>query len=114
MKKDLHKVLAALLIGVFVNFVFANTVFVHTHTGIDGGVVTHSHPYMPSGSHSHSSSSLSLVANFNDAATAFEGEVCASLQTSAELFESLYVGIRHDCAALKATVRALRGPPMLG
>ena len=43
--------LSTLLLCVFVNFVFSNTVFMHSHISDDGRTVTHSHPYMPSGHH---------------------------------------------------------------
>ena len=54
---------------VFVNFMFSNAIFTHVHKGVDGRAVTHSHPYLPSGTHSHTAHSLDLVAGFNLAAT---------------------------------------------
>lgn len=114
MKKSLHKVFVALLIGVFVNFVFANTVFVHTHTGLDGRAVTHSHPYLPSSGHTHSAASLSLIAAFNAAAAAFEGSYVTPMFVHDACFGCVSDRLRCDCVALKADARVLRGPPLLG
>lgn len=56
------------MLVMFVNFMFSNIVFMHIHTGLDGGRVVHSHPYFPSSHHTHSAASLDIVAGFNAAA----------------------------------------------
>lgn len=74
MAKRLYKSVALMLIALLVNFVFANTVFVHTHLSDTGCPVTHSHPYLP-GAHGHTQSSLDQIGNFNLTASAFQGAV---------------------------------------
>ena len=69
MKKSFATVFVSLVMLVFVNFMFSNAIFTHVHKGVDGRAVTHSHPYLPSGTHSHTAHSLDLVAGFNLAAT---------------------------------------------
>lgn len=71
MAKRLYKSVALALIALLVNFVFANTVFVHTHISDSGRQVTHSHPYLPGG-HSHTQTSLDQIGSFNLAASAFQ------------------------------------------
>lgn len=60
------------MMAMFVNFMFSNAVFMHVHKTADGTLVAHSHPYLPSGNHSHTSSSLDHIANFNAAASSFD------------------------------------------
>ena len=72
LRERLQNIGVALLLAVFVNFVFANTVFIHTHH-LDRGIVTHSHPYLPSSHHGHTAESLGTVFVFNTVAGAFEG-----------------------------------------
>lgn len=59
--------------ALFVNFVFSNIVFTHTHNDSHYGVVTHSHPYFPSSGHTHSHNSFDQIAGFNAAMAAFQG-----------------------------------------
>lgn len=53
MKQRAFNILKYLLVTLFVSYYCQSTLFVHTHD-FEWGQVTHSHPYMPSGSHSHS------------------------------------------------------------
>lgn len=71
----------AVLIALFVNFMFANSVFMHSHKLADGSLVCHSHPYNPSSGHTHSSNIISLISSFNSASSAFAGVMAAVLTT---------------------------------
>jgi len=64
MRERTRKILAALLLALFVAFVGANTLCTHTHIGPQG-MVTHSHPYLPSGHHSHSAAQFDTLAALN-------------------------------------------------
>lgn len=64
--------MTSLILCLFVNFVFSNTVFMHTHVGADGHPITHSHPYFPSAAHGHSALQFDQIAGFNACAAAME------------------------------------------
>lgn len=69
------QILKYLLVALFVSYYCESTFFLHTHN-FDWGTVTHSHPYMPTGSHSHTSAqcqTIESLANllFTLVATAF-------------------------------------------
>lgn len=68
MREKLQHIIAVVTIIVFVNFMFSNTIFMHSHTGADGKTVTHSHPYLPTSGHQHSAQSLNLISIFNASA----------------------------------------------
>ena len=104
----------ALLIGAFVNFVFANSVFMHTHMSVDGHTVTHSHPYLPTQGHTHTSAALGLIASFNVAADAFEGTSVAPVYEPSALIGNVYEELCDICVCFKTAASALRGPPSLG
>lgn len=71
MKERTRRLTAALLLAVFAAFACGNTMFTHSHVGADGGVVTHSHPYLPSAHHTHSAALLLTLSAFNG--IAFDG-----------------------------------------
>lgn len=71
MKERTRRLTAALLLAVFAAFACGNTMFTHSHVGADGGVVTHSHPYLPSAHHTHSATQLLTLTAFNG--IAFDG-----------------------------------------
>ncbi len=95
------------------NFVFMNTVFVHTHFLSDGSAVSHSHPYLPSSHHSHSEASLLSIAQYNADAATMEG----SAFYAHIFFETDW----RDCACdviirfitINVLSEGLRGPPAL-
>mgnify|MGYP001054495653 CR=1 FL=1 len=113
MKKRVNRLFSALLLCVFVNFVFSNTVFMHSHITDNGRTVTHSHPYMPSGHHAHSSVSLDLVAQFNASASSMES---ASAIVVDDAYVSCHEIVCRDIESFSfACVGAysLRGPPVI-
>ncbi len=100
------------LIGLFVSFMFANSVFIHSHKLADGSLVCHSHPFNPSGAHSHSGNALTLIAAFNGAASSFTG-VAMAFAASVVLACALILSLptlyhkQNWCAS-----RGLRAPPV--
>lgn len=102
-----------MVLVLFVSFMFTNTVFMHTHYCIDGGIVTHSHPYVPSSSHTHSALSLDQIAGFNFAASSAQASsaVIACAPFSRIITQSYIAYLpgttRHICPAI-----SLRAPPL--
>ena len=113
MKKIASKVFAVLLTCVFVNFVFMNTVFVHTHLMADGTAISHSHPYLPSSTHTHSAASLMSIAQFNAAVTTMESSVCHAHVFCCNEWESAVVNDSLQCIKINVISETLRGPPAL-
>lgn len=54
--------LRVVLVSLFLGYYGSVTLFPHTHI-VDGGVVTHSHPYVPSSSHTHTQAALQLISH---------------------------------------------------
>lgn len=109
--KQLGKLLNILLMCVFVNFVFANTVFIHSHVLADGIRITHSHPYLPSHSHSHSSHSLDNIAAGNTIAGAFSAPGAINAPIAGQ--EYALIVASPSGPTLTRTLAAMpnRGPP---
>lgn len=85
----------------------------HTHELGDGGRITHSHPYIPSQSHSHTSAGAMSIAQLNLGTMAMEGAPGVDDTYVAEYQELL------QCTALGAQPFAatyaqtyLRAPPI--
>lgn len=116
MRKEsrIRKIFAVALIGLFVNFMFVNTVYTHTHRMADGSMMSHSHPYQSSATHNHSTSFLSLISAFNSAASAFQGMAAVVLAAMASL-----TAIHYLCGNLQGPIKplysvdSLRAPPVL-
>lgn len=111
MKEMQAKTLSVVMILLFVNFMFANTIFVHTHRISDSRVVFHSHPYSASSQHTHSESDLSLISAFNAATTsaeAVDSAPVAGITLPSVTLECRYVRA-HVCADGLDAVS--RGPP---
>ncbi len=113
-ENQIRRFLTVALIGVFINFMFVNTVFTHTHRLADGSLMSHSHPYQPSTSHGHSSSLLSLISGFNSAASAFQGMASTLLAAMPGI-----TAIHYLCKAPQKIINEqyriapLRAPPVL-
>ena len=110
MKNRLRHIFAIVTMLVFVNFVFSNTVFMHTHS--DGNQsYTHSHPYLPSSGHTHSQNAVSLIAGFNAVAAAFQSATPLIIQQPT--VPSSTVDIIYCPLVCRGTIisLALRGPP---
>ena len=99
---------------VFVNFVFANTVFMHAHQLYDGRTVTHSHPYLPSSAHGHTADALALISQLNLAAASMEGSSALSIDSMPEPWSKVVCLCVDLCAEAVVGVAALRGPPAIG
>lgn len=102
------------MIAVFVNFAFSNTVFLHTHHGLSGRTVTHSHPYQPSTNHGHTGQSLDLIAAFNVASTSVEAAASPVLQPLSCSYVEIRVSDSFGPVSRQFAVLGLRGPPFAG
>lgn len=113
MKKSLTRIFVSLVMLLFVNFMFSNAIFTHVHKGIDGRPVTHSHPYLPSGTHGHTAHSLDLISAFNAASIAAAAVHEISVPDP-EVFSSLiYVDVTTFAVVNHIPAYSLRGPPAL-
>lgn len=112
MKRRASDILLGLLLCTFLNFVFSNTVFLHTHHGLDGRTVSHSHPYLPSApDHGHSAMSLDNIAALNASVASMEGsESFMPEQYTAKCTIILVEADESITDASKADI-AQRGPP---
>lgn len=111
MKEKARSIFAVLLMALFVNFVFSNIVFTHTHNDSQYGAVTHSHPYLPSSGHTHSHNSLDQIAGFNTAVAAFQGtavQEIAVAECPSVLLEWVYKPIS---VSVNKSILSLRAPP---
>lgn len=110
MKDRLRHIFAIVTMLVFVNFVFSNTVFIHTH--IDGDhSYTHSHPYLPSSSHGHSQNAVNLIAGFNAIAAAFQGVTTLNIQQPIVPASTVDYIFKPETSRGSEFSLALRGPP---
>lgn len=100
-----------MLVGLFVNFVMANTVFLHTHTSFDGHVVAHSHPYIPGAGHSHSGAAMESISGFNTAADTMEPTAALSIPSAPSSWATLYIGCATGLSSITRATSPLRGPP---
>ncbi|MEG1612154.1 MAG: hypothetical protein RRZ83_04080 [Alistipes sp.] len=65
MKRKLLKILNCAFIALFVCYYAESTLFIHSHT-FAWGTVTHSHPYLPSSSHSHTAGECQTIHSLNN------------------------------------------------
>ncbi|MDE5642556.1 MAG: hypothetical protein K2F74_04755 [Muribaculaceae bacterium] len=111
MKTKAAKILASLMLLVFVNFMFSNTVFIHSHHLAGGRTVTHSHPFQPSSHHSHSQQSLDLISSLNCTAGSAEAVDCPPLSAAPQSYSLLECQCRTIAATVAPANASLRGPP---
>lgn len=112
-ESKLTRLLVAALVAVFVNFMFANTVFMHSHTLSDGSLVCHSHPFQHTGTHSHSAASLNTISAFNSAATGFQGTGVLVLAVHSSVLFNLYQATLIEWDFSHPSTSFLRAPPVL-
>lgn len=105
------RIVASVLIALFVNFVFADTLFIHTHSDSLGHSITHSHPYCPQSSHSHSSQSLDQIAGFNLAASCMNAAVLEGPARPEILLTTIVTEICIPSLQETEKTFSLRGPP---
>lgn len=113
MKKSLTLISVSFVMLVFVNFMFSNAIFTHVHKGVDGRSVTHSHPYLPSGSHGHTALSLDLVAAFNTASVSAMAEESAWESAPVHIYSLISTDIVSFAVVSFVSAYSLRGPPAL-
>lgn len=112
-KKRVYKFAVIALIGVFVSFMLANTVFIHSHSLADGTHISHSHPYNPSTGHTHSANALSLINAFNCTVISFQGLLPLVLALIASLVTIYSCGNIVDVSPKENSTASLRAPPVL-
>lgn len=114
MKAKVIRITAIVTLLLFVNFMFSNTVFIHSHTTDDGRTVTHSHPYLPSSHHSHNAQSISLISLLN---------LTAASAVTTNVAMHIHAPLRYETIVYKYCVAAtasylqcsgLRSPPFMG
>lgn len=110
MDGKLKQIGVALMLAVFVNFVFSNTVFLHSHH-IGHDIVTHSHPYLPSSHHGHTQQALDLISAFNAAVNAFDAESDAFVTAPTSFSYSFNNAPVNATRQGAAVYLALRAPP---
>ncbi len=112
MKELFKRLFSIAILVVFVNLVFSNATFMHTHTLDDGSQVTHSHPYVPSSQHSHSGSHAGSIAQANNMAAGFELSVVESVQPFMHELEIMCSDFDAARTLVEVmVVNVLRGPP---
>lgn len=112
MKEFFKRLFSILILVVFVNFVFSNVSYMHTHTLGDGSQVTHSHPYVPSSQHSHSSSQAGSITQANNIAAGFDAPAVVSVQPLMRELEIIYSDFDVARTLVEVMlVNVLRGPP---
>lgn len=100
-----------MLIGLFVNFVFANSVFVHAHSLDDGFTIWHSHPYGMGGNHTHSTQSLQQIAQSNLVASSALMSAVLTLGCIQSYVRVLEPACVQRIVAMRGARVYLRGPP---
>lgn len=113
MKKKPARIFVSFVILVFVNFMFSNVIFTHVHKCIDGRTITHSHPYIPSGSHGHTAQSLDMIAAFNAASDTAMATQPVSVPARAISYSIVHTDVISFVATNHVTAYSLRGPPAL-
>lgn len=99
------------MIMVFVNFVFSNIVFTHTHKDSSFGTITHSHPYNPGAGHGHSQASFDKIAGFNTAVSSFQGSGMCDVPAPVTSARSRGTIVRTTLWNGFDNFVSLRGPP---
>lgn len=99
------------MICLFVHFVMANSVFMHTHIGVDGSAVTHSHPYLPGSGHSHTSQAMTAIGSFNAAASGIEGASGTVLPPVAAEWHKVHMCLEPGVPSVSHIAAGERGPP---
>lgn len=113
-KERAARILSSILVAVFVNFAFSNTVFLHTHYGLSGRAVTHSHPFLPSGNHGHTGQAFDLVAVFNAVAASAETAASPAIAPAPDCFVEINEAEVCLPMSLDSAPYGLRGPPFAG
>lgn len=111
MSEKVRKIAVSILLAVFALFVSADTLCLHTHV-TDGGIVTHSHPYLPSSHHTHTSAQFAGIALVN--ALLFNDSGCSTTISFSDTLSELTISpttllVKPIPAHLSGYPR--RGPP---
>lgn len=109
MQKNVCSILRLFLVILFLGYYGGSTLFIHTHT-VDGVVITHSHPYLPSGHHTHMPSGFQVIDHLTY--LIFIGGVgCCLFMLTGIRFLS-YVPVVRRIGAVTFSYCRFRGPPI--
>ncbi|RXE73989.1 hypothetical protein ED551_05655 [Muribaculaceae bacterium Isolate-013 (NCI)] len=111
MNSKVARILCAALLLVFVNFMFSNALFIHSHHLAGGRTVTHSHPYLPSSHHTHTSQSIDLISAFNCAASAADAAASPTLSAPHQCVVVMEPPRELSLTCAVTPTARLRGPP---
>lgn len=103
--------IAAALLLVFASFYCGNTLFIHSHSLLDGERVVHSHPYLPGSHHSHSPEALTGLALLNIALSAMEAAKSPTLLPPATWSAKCLGNSAVTAAKTHQGHTSLRAPP---
>lgn len=109
MKEKMLTILRIALVALFLSYYGSVTLFPHTHL-VDGGVVTHSHPYAPSSSHTHTQAALQLIAHLGW--VVFLVAITASFLFIAESSYRYFYGQPSRTCSINSRYCQLRAPPV--
>ncbi len=113
MRQQLNRFLAATVLVLFVNFMFSNIVFMHTHEDAEGRTIVHSHPYTHATGHTHSAQSYSQISGFNIAASSAQASGIYELDTPCPVITSGYApSVLSGVPNSGCNVLSLRAPPV--
>lgn len=110
MKQKTTQILKHFLVALFVSYYCESTFFIHTHYFI-WGRVTHSHPYVPIGSHSHTSTECQTIESLTNllfttvATTLIVAVICVIAIYDPPFLQQITRSIGRSCD--------LRAPPVL-
>lgn len=112
MRKSMVVVAKCLLLALFVSYWAGAKLFTHTHV-VDGNLISHSHPYLPSNAHSHShcATAFQLVDNLTNLIfTSVGAQTFAFMALAHRFVRVVYDVVIRECSfSLHCPLRA---PPV--
>lgn len=112
MKDKRLRIISMLMLVLTINLFLGTTLFVHTHT-TDEGVVTHSHPFVPGGSHQHSHAAFSIIHQIDNVlASAVTVDRLTIVAYSTSVFAVTRI-LDVDCLSQTSECLSLRAPPVM-
>lgn len=109
MKEKVVAILRVALVALFLSYYGSVTLFPHTHL-VDGGVITHSHPYAPSSSHTHTQATLQLIAHLGW--LIFVVTALAPFLWVVESLHRYFYGQPERFCSVNSRYSRLRAPPL--
>lgn len=101
------------LLFVFATLFSGNTFFVHSHIGLDGRTIAHSHPFLPGSCHGHSSQQTDAINHINLALMTAELSETTELTKPVEGYIVLTESIVADMVDNTRVTISGRAPPIV-